>query len=306
MNQRQLNYFLRIAELGSFTKAAAVLRIAQPALSRQIQQLEDDLGVRLFIRSDTGVSLTAAGDALRTRAASLLQQFANVRDEVSALSDCVQGRLHFGMPPSLFHLTTMPLLLAVRERYPDVQPSVVEGVSSAIYELVLAGRLDFGVVLSTESMLGLHHRALFSERLFLVCPASTEAARSGSVTLEEVASRPLVLTQSSNAMRVVLDDAVRQRGLSLTTLLEANSTRIHTALVAAGLGWSVLTYSAVATDASAGRLTAVPIEDLSVTWTLVHSRERSLGLAAEKLVDLLLEVTERTVAAGHWPGVTML
>ena len=173
MNPRQLTNFLRIAELRSFTKAAAVLHIAQPALSRQVQQLEDDLGVRLFVRSDSGVTLTEAGDALRTRAASLLQHFANVRDEVSALSDLVQGRLHFGMPPSLFDLATMPLLLAMRERYASVQASVIEGVSSAVYELVLAGRLDFGVVLSTESTLGLHHRELFRERLFLARPIGT-------------------------------------------------------------------------------------------------------------------------------------
>ena len=303
---RQLKYFLRIAELKSFTKAAAVLRIAQPALSRQIQQLEDDLGVRLFVRSDSGVALTEAGDALCTRAASLLQHFANVRDEMGALSDRVQGRLHFGMPPSLFDLATMPLLLALREHYPLVQPSVIEGISSAVYELVLAGRLDFGVVLSAESMLGLQHRDLFSEQLFLARPCSADPKASGPVSLAEVAAQPLILTQSTNAMRVVLDDAVHQQGLQFHTLLEANSSRIQTALVVAGVGCSVLTYSALAKDVAAGRLTAVPIEDLSVTWTLVHSRERSLGLAAQKMVELLLDVTARSAEAGCWPGVTLL
>ena len=306
MTPRQLNYFLRIAELRSFTKAAAVLRIAQPALSRQIQQLEDDLGVRLFVRSDSGVSLTEAGEALRTRAASLLQQFANVRAEVGALSDRVQGRLHFGMPPSLFDLATMPLLLAIRERYPSVQPSVIENVSSTIYELVLAGRLDFGVVLSTESMLGLHQRDLFSEQLFLARPCAPGTSDPGPVSLAEVVSQPLVLTQSTNAMRAILDDAVRGQGLAFVTLLEANSSRIQTALVAAGVGWTVLTYSALASDVSAGRLTAAPIEDLCVTWTLVHSRERALGLAGQKLVELLLEVTARAAEAGRWPGFTLL
>lgn len=306
MSPRQLNYFLRIAELKSFTKAAAVLRIAQPALSRQIQQLEDDLGVRLFVRSDSGVSLTEAGEALRTRASSLLQHFANVRDEVGALSDLVQGHLHFGMPPSLFDLATMPLLLAMREQYPSVQPSVIEGVSSAIYELVLAGRLDFGVVLSTESMLGLNHRDLFSERLFLACPSGTGPRDPGPVSLAEVAAQPLVLTQSTNAMRAVLDDAVRREGLAFNTLLEANSSRILTALVAAGVACSVLTYSALANDVAAGRLTAVPIEELCITWTVVHSRERALGLAAQKLVELLLEVTARAAETGSWPGVTLL
>ncbi len=306
MTPRQLNSFLRIAELRSFTKAAAVLRIAQPALSRQIQQLEDDLGVRLFVRSASGVSLTEAGDALRTRASSLLRHFANVRDEVGALSDLVPGRLHFGMPPSLFDLATMPLLLAMREHYPSVQPSVIEGVSSAVYELVLAGRLDFGVVLSTESMLGLHHRELIKEQLFLARPSGTGPNDPGPVSLAEVAAQPLVLTQSTNAMRAALDDAARRQGLTFDTLLEANSSRILTALVAAGVGWSVLTYSALANDVSAGRLTAVPIEDLSVTWTLVHSRERALGLTAQKLVELLLEVTARAAEAGRWPGITLL
>ena len=306
MNPRQLANFLRIAELRSFTKAAAVLHIAQPALSRQIQQLEDDLGVRLFVRSDSGVSLTEAGEALRTRASSLLQHFATVRDEVGALSDLVQGRLHFGMPPSLFDLATMPLLLAIRQRYPSVRASVVEGISSAVYELVLAGRLDFGVVLSTESTLGLHHRKLFKERLFLARPIGTGPVDPGPISLEAVVSQPLVLTQSTNAMRAVLDDAVRRRGLAFETLLEANSSRIQTALVAAGVGCSVLTYSALAADVAAGRLTATPIEDLSITWTLVHSRERTLGLAAQKLVELLLEVTAQMAETGHWSGVTLL
>jgi LysR family nitrogen assimilation transcriptional regulator len=306
VNPRQLNYFLRIAELRSFTKAAAILHIAQPALSRQIQQLEDDLGVRLFVRSDAGVSLTEAGDVLRTRASSLLRHFANVRDEVGALSDCVHGRLQFGMPPSLFDLATMPVLLAMRERYPSVQPSVIEGISSSIYELVQVGRLDFGVVVSTESMLGLHHLDLISEQLFLARPAGPGLTDPGPVTLAEVAAQPLVLTQSTNTLRAVLDDAMRRQGLSFNTLLEANSTRVLTALVAAGVGCSVLTYSALANDVAAGRLTAAPIEGLAVTWRLVHSRERALSLAARILVVLLLEVTAQATAAGRWPGVTLL
>ena len=236
MNQRQLNYFLRIAELGSFTKAAAILHVAQPALSRQIQQLEDDLGVRLFVRSDSGVSLTEAGDALRTRASSLLRHFASVRDEVGDLSDRVHGHLQFGMPPSLFDLATMPLLLAMREHYPSVQLSVTEGISPAIYGLVLVGRLDFGVVLSTESMLGLHHRSLIREQLFLARPSATGPNDPGPVSLAEVAAQPLILTQSTNALRAVLDDALERQGLAFNSLVAANLTRTHAALGAAGGG----------------------------------------------------------------------
>ena len=306
MTPRQLTYFLRIAELRSFTKAAAVLHVAQPALSRQMQQLEEDLSVRLFARSDSGVSVTEAGEALRTRAAHLLQQFANVRDEVGALADRVQGRLHFGMPPSLFDLITVPLLLAVRKKYPAVQPSLIEGISSAVYELVLAGRLDFGVVLSTESMAGLNRRDLFSEQLFLACPPGARPDDGSAASLAEVAAQPLILTQSPNAMRTVLDDALQREGLVVETVLEANSSRVQTALVAAGIGYSVLSYAALANDVAGGRLTAAPIEGLRVTWTLVHSKERSLGLAAGKLVETLLEVSARASKNRRWPGVALL
>lgn len=306
MNSRQLNYFLRIAELGSFTKAAAVLHIAQPALSRQIHQLEDDLGVRLFVRSDSGVSLTAAGDALRIRALPLLQHFANVRDEVGDLASRVHGQVHFGMPPSLFDFVTMPVLVAMRAQYPAVQLSVMEGISPQIYELVLAGRLDFGLVLSTESMLGLHHRSLVSEHLYLARPAGTGQNNTGPVTLAEVAAQPLVLTHSTNALRNVLEDAFRQQGLAANILVETNSTRIQAALVAAGVGSTVLTYSALAKGVLAGHITAAPIRDMAVTWTLVHSRDRALGAAAQKLVDLLVELTTQAVEAGRWPGVNLL
>ena len=89
-------------------------------------------------------------------------------------------------------------------------------------------------------------------------------------------------------------------------MLEANSTRVQTALVASGVGCSVLPYSAIAEGMAAGRLSAVPIEGLSVTWTLVHSKERTLGLAAQRLLDTLLEVTLRAAESGCWPGMALL
>lgn len=305
MTPRQLKYFLRIAELKSFTKAAAVLHVAQPALSRQVQQLEADLGVQLFFRSDAGVVLTEAGQALTVRAAKLLEHFASVRDEVEALSKTVQGRLHVGMPPSLFHLVTVPMLLEFRRRHPSVLLNLAEGVSSGIYELLLAGRMDIGIVLSTESMQGLSSKELLQERLFLAAPRGTFGEAS-SLSLEEVATRPLVLTQRPNAMRIVLEEALSARGLTFTSVLDANSSRVQTEMAAAGVGCAVLPYSALARDVEDGRLQAVPIEDLRITWTLIHSRERALSVAAQRLVDTLLEISAGHVDSGKWPGLAHL
>ncbi len=301
MTPRQLKYFLRIAELCSFTKAAAVLHIAQPALSRQIQQLESDLGVQLFIRLDSGVSLTEAGVALGQKARSLLEHFEAVRDEVSALSSQVKGHLQFGVPPSLFHAVTAPMLLSYRQRYPDVTLSITEGVSSMVYEMILQGRLDFGIVLSIESMQGLQRCDLFRESMCLACqPALLREA--GPLPLDRVAAYPLLLTQRPNAMRRVLEESMRDARLKLHCVLEADSTRVQTTMAAAGQGCAVLPYSALAEDVNRGRLAAVPIEGLSITWTLIYAKERYLASAARHLVDELLCQAEREAKAGIWPG----
>ena len=304
MTPRQLKYFLRIAELGSFTRAAAVLHIAQPALSRQIQQLESDLGVPLFIRLDTGVALTEAGAALAAKAQSLLEQFATVRDEVTALSSQVKGHLQFGIPPSLFDLVTLPMLQQCRDRFPEVTLGVTEGVSTMVYELILQGRLDFGIVLSIESMQGLQRVDLFAEDLCVACrPDMLEPAEH--MALEEVACLPLILTQRPNATRRVLEETLRDAKLPFRCVLEADSTRVQTSMAAQGSGYAVLPYSALAADVAQGLLVAVPVQSLTITWTLIYSKDRYLSNAAQQLVEILLQQAHHEASTNGWPGFAL-
>ncbi|WP_143479115.1 LysR family transcriptional regulator, partial [Pseudomonas aeruginosa] len=146
MSPKQLSYFLRISELGSFSKAAAVLYIAQPALSRQIKHLEEELGVKLFERSDAGIYLTAAGRLLSDRAKALLTQIESVRNEISTMALRMQGNIALGVPPSFFGLVTTRLVEELRNQYPDVRLTVVEGISSTLHELLLGGQLDLAIV----------------------------------------------------------------------------------------------------------------------------------------------------------------
>ena len=301
MTPRQLKYFLRIAEFGSFTKAAAVLHIAQPALSRQIQQLESDLGVPLFIRLDSGVALTEAGAALAAKAQSLLEHFAAVRDEVSAISSEVKGHLQFGVPPSLFHAVTVPMLLRYKQRFPEVTLGITEGVSTTVYELILEGRLDFGIVLSIESMQGLQRCDLFAESMCLAGKPGT-LKEADSIALAAAARYPLILTQRPNATRRVLEDSLRENKLKFECVLEADSTRVQTTMAAAGIGYAVLPYSAVADDVKNKRLVALPIDGLSIGWTMIYAKERFLSNAAQHLIDILLEQAVSEAQTSSWPG----
>lgn len=306
MNLRQLGYFVRIAELQSFTRAATVLHVAQPSLSRQIQLLEHELGVLLFVRSDKGVQLTEAGLALQARAQGVLQQVRQLRDEVGQHASAPRGELRFGMPPSLFDLLTVPLVCAFRERFPDVRLFVTEGVSAVLHEGVLTDRLDTAIVSDAEPLGTLRAQRLLREPLYLAGPASAGFRPDREVSIDALAERPLLLTGKPNALRLIVEDALAVAGHDLEAIVEANSARLLCELVARGQGFTVLPYSAVAESDRAGRLSIAPVAGLSVTWTLVTAPERSLSLVGRTLAELVSEVAGTLVASGGWPGAEVL
>lgn len=308
MTPRQLTYFLRIAELGSFSRAAAVLFVAQPALSRQIKLLEEELGVVLLLRSDSGARLTEAGELVADRSRSLLQQMENLRSEVSALAGSVKGQISIGMPPSLCDLVTTPLTQRCYAQYPDVRLSVTEGISSTIYQLVLAGELDAGIVSSTESMRGLESTSLLSEPLVLAYHRGMDMKLrpDGAVELEQLARQPMALTRSPNAMRVILDEALKSAGLKVKPILESNSTRHLARAVALGVGCTVIPYSGMYDEHRAATVEVVPVHGLAVTWALISSRERSLPAAGRKLVELIKDIAQGHIAGGAWPGAFLV
>jgi LysR family nitrogen assimilation transcriptional regulator len=308
MTPRQLNYFLVIADLRNFTRASSVLHIAQPALSRQIQQLEDDLGVKLFNRIDTGVTLTDAGVLLRERAVGLLDRFEQVRNEISAHASQPRGSIHVGLPPSMFELVTVPLVQRYHQRYPDVKIKITEGISTALHEAVLSGRIDFAVVSSTESLPALEGHLLLREQLYLAGAPSEQQQYVDELAqdLERIATLPLMSTNRPNAMRLIVEDAMAARGLQSNVMLETSSSRLLTELVARGLGWTILPSCAIQSLAKAGSLVAAPVLGLEITWMLVHTRERALSISGQKFRDLLIEIARAEIAARNWLGVTAL
>ena len=306
MNLRQLGYFVQIAELGSFTRAASVLHVSQPALSRQIQALEHELGVLLFVRSDKGVSLTEAGLALQERASAALQLVGQIRHEIGLQSKAPQGELSFGLPPSLFDMMTVPLACEYLRRYPGVQLQITEGVSAVMHEQVLTGKLDTAIVSDAEPLGMLRSQPLVRETLYLVGPKDAGLDIERVLPVAALAARALILTSRPNAMRMIVERALAAGNHRVVPVLEANSARLLCEMVAGGLGFTVLPFSAVAESARAGRVSLAPIEGLSVTWTLVTSRDRGLSLAGHKLRELLAELARRQIASGFWRGVELL
>ena len=306
MNLRQLTYFLQIAELQSISRAASVLHVAQPSLSRQIQLLEHELGVLLFLRSDKGVTLTEAGHALQERASTVLLQVRQIRDDIGVQSRTPMGELSFGLPPSMYRLLTVPLVCEFRQRYPEVQLLVTEGVSAAMHEAVLTAKLDTAVVSDVEPLSMLRSQLLLREQLFLVGARDAGLDMATEMPVRELAERPLLLTSRPNAMRVIVERALAQHGHRVKPAVQTNSSRLLCERAAQGQGFSVLPYCAISAAFAAGRVSAAPVTDLTVTWTLVSSRERSQTLAGRKLRELIIEIARRQIDAGAWRGVVAL
>ena len=146
MDLKQLEYFVRVAELGSFTKASNLLDIAQPALSRQIRLLETELRQNLLIRNGRGVAVTDAGKVLLEHGRGILHQVDRAKEDVSMVRGTLAGRVALGLPPSMAKIINLPLTREFRKMMPDAKLSIIEGLSVAMQESLLAGRLDIALL----------------------------------------------------------------------------------------------------------------------------------------------------------------
>lgn len=243
MELRQLLYFATVVDSGSFSRGAVALNLAQPSLSRQIALLEADLGQRLLVRTGRGVSTTEAGDALLVHARAMLDISRRARDELRDMDESPGGRIIVGMPPRVALGLSTPLIQRFREKFPKAVITVLEGLSVALRESLIAGRLDLALLFDPAASPQLAFQPLMREKLLLVAPPKSRLpARVG---LSALANYPLVLPSAPNAIRHLLDTVLGPRRVQLQVLAEVGAVRTVLALVATGVGCTILPESAL-------------------------------------------------------------
>jgi len=289
----------------SFTRAAEVLHIAQPALSRQIRMLENELGTPLFNRFDRGVTLTPTGELLRDRASTLLRDFSKVRDDVLARKDEPRGELAVGLPPSMREMITVPLVDAFCRRYPRVSLHVQEGISTDLASLVEDGRLDCAVVVDLAAMELHNSEPLLREQLYLIGPRKAKLKLRRPVDLKTVSGKPLILTSRPNSLRLVVENALAQARLPLKLVADSNSTEMMVELAAFDLAYTVLPYCAAWRALRSGGLSAAPVRDQWIEWVIMFPGHRGLSLAGSKLKSLLFELAGERIKKREWVGAEL-
>jgi len=299
MNLKQLEYFVHVAELGSFSKAAVVLDIAQPALSRQVRSLETELRQQLFLRNGRGVALTDAGKRLFDHSVAVLQLMAHAREDLGASRNEPVGRVTIGLPPSIGRQLTLPLIDRFRKQLPAARLAVVEGLSTHIVEWVTTGRIDIGLVYNPEAQAGLEITPLLQEALSLVSRApkgkgmGKRKPASPPLPMKELPRYPLIVPERVHAMRRLLETQAALAGIKLDIAWEVSSVPSIIDLVCAGYGHAVLTVSGVAASARSGELVVRRLTDpapVSVLCLAVsaHKRPTPLALHAMRLLTELV------------------
>lgn len=305
MNLKQLEYFVSVAELGSFSKAAVVLDIAQPALSRQVRALEIDLRETLLLRNGRGVTLTEAGQRLFEHSVGILQQVAQAKADMTATRDEPVGHITIALPPSMGRQLTLPLIDAFRRQLPKGKLAIVEGLTAHIAEWIATGRVDLGLLYNPEPQAGLDIQPVLDEPLCLVQRADEK--ERGALPLRELHRYSLVLPERMHVIRRLLDAQATLAGLTLDIAWEVSSIAAIIDLVCAGYGHAVLTASAVAASGRADELSVRPLTEPTLTSVLclarsAHKRPTPLMRHASRLLTELAAALPQGSAAQSRPG----
>lgn len=297
---RTLRYFLCVAEEKNMTRAAERLRIAQPALSRQIARLETDLGLPVFRRTSRGVELTEAGEILSTRAYAIMAQIAQAHHDVTSRSETPRGVVVVGMPPTPGEFIVAPLLDRIKRDYPEIELRFVEGFSRELETKLTRGEIGLAIMHDAPKREDIVVTDLLVEHLYVIGPCGS--LERDSYPLAEAAQLPLIMPSRQNYLRILIDQHADSIGADLNIVQRVDGVWHLKSLVRHGHGFTILTFGGVLTEVQAGTLDARPITDPQIDWTLcIASKADQKDKPAVQAVQAVAqEIVNDLVARGVW------
>ena len=300
MDTRRLHAFVKIVDIGSLTRAAAILHIAQPALSQQIVALETHFGKQLLVRSKRGVLPTEAGKALYRHAQVMLRQLEQAKTDIDSTGAMVAGQVNVGLAPlSTATTLALPLLQAVRERYPGIVLQINENIGGVISEMIMTGKMDLAFIYDPGTIRGVKFEPILSEDLFLVAPTrllDPELVARNEVPTADVARLDLVLPTKIHTVRQVVDINFRRVGVDAHVIAEIESVPTIARAVWAGLGATILPWSS-ANAIAAGHddvvIQRITTPSMQMQVSLCTSDQWPLSEPAQVVNDLLADLAHK-------------
>ncbi len=303
MELRQLRYFVAIVDHGSLSRAARVLHIVQPALTQQIQQLEQELGTSLLHRSAQGMQATDAGKIFYEHALAILKQVADAKSAVNQSTDKPSGTVALGIPQSASGALALPLLTAVRAAFPDIVFQLTEELTGNLTEQLASGRLNLAILFDDGQLGKFNSKPLVEEEMmFITRTDSRFACKRKTITLAQVLEVPLILPSIQHGVRPRIEQVVRDHGKRIENVIDITSIAILKSAILADMGATILPVSPLLAEIERGEMRASPISDvvLSRTVSLCSSKNIPLTNAAMAVEKLVLEVARELCLSGKW------
>ena len=310
MELKELRNFMRVARAGSVSRAAEEMRLAQPALSRQIKKLEHELGVSLFSRHGRGVRLSAAGSLLLERAEAITRLVQQTGEEIKHDLSPARGRITLGVPPAAGRLLIPPFVERFQKAWPQTTLHMREGVTSSLQEWLTEKRIDIAILHNPLPLEALNISPILTERMLVVGPpAHLLKGRKHPPTfrIRDLGELPLILPNMAHNNRRLVEHAALEHGIRLRIKIEADSVAFAKAMVETGLGYTILTYAAVRDELERKKLTVYPIvrPTLSTMVTIVTLRDKQPPQLTQNATAMLHDVCRALVRNKHWAGAQL-
>lgn len=306
MELKQIESFVRVAELGSFTKAALALNIPQPLLSRHVRQLEVELHQNLLMRNGRGVTVTEAGLVMLEHGRGILHQVAVAQEELGSVRGALSGRVSIGLPPSLSKLVTVPLTKSFRKVLPHGQLSLTEGFSVLMVESLRAGRLDMAVLYNPPPSPDLDMTVLHEDALVLIAgkksqPLTGDRPLKAVVSLTDLAQLPLIVPSRPNAFRLLIDTEMQRVSCKPDIVLEIDGLNAILELVKEGMGYAVLPAYTLSNFAKPEHFSTHRIEKpkLMSQLMLVWSARRPMTATHKAAMQLTQDIVQKALISTH-------
>lgn len=292
LNFHQLHIFYTVAEKGSFSHAAQALHMTQPAVTMQVQSLEDHFGIKLFHRSTKKIELTEAGRTLIPYARKCVEFIRETENAMTGFTAMAEGRLQLGASLTMGEYILPRLLGPFRKEYPNISVAMKVMNTTQILDEIFAHQLTFGLVEAPIQHPDVHTEAILSDELKLIVPVEHPLAELETIRMEDVFRYPFVLREEGSGTRRVMEEELERAGIpcgGMDIVMELGSTGAIKSAVEAGLGVSILSQSSVKHEVRLGILKVKEIEGVSFTRSFyaIYLNSTLLPLSAVSFLNFM-------------------
>lgn len=285
----KLKIFCTVAETKSFTKAAKIVHLSQPAVSLQIQTLEEFFETKLFDKTEGAIRLTPAGKILYNNAKDILEHYSDVEKEINKITGMLKGGLTLGASTTLGNYILPNVIIEFKKAYPKVKIKMLVGNTQRIEDLLISGFVDFGFVEGKTSKRNIVSEKILTDQLTLIVHTKHPLARKKTVSVLDLAREPLILREEGSATRKMIEDFFKAHGIGIQDLLiplVMGSTESKKIAVEAGLGISFVSKWAARKEIEDGRLKNIIIrdEELQRSLSLIFTKKSRLSTASKEFI----------------------